>query len=70
MIKKIEVIIFGKEITGKQLQISKSAISSRSTATSLGCILDSKLNISQHVSCVFVNQLTTTYIALGGSANL
>ena len=30
----------------------KSIISSRSAATSLGCILDSKLNMSQHVSRV------------------
>ena len=31
---------------------SKSVISSRSAATSLGCILDSKLNMSQNVSRV------------------
>ena len=50
--KKIEVVIFGKDTTEKQLQIGKSVISSRSAATSLGCILDSKLNMSQHVSRV------------------
>ena len=50
--KKTEVVIFEKEITGKQLQIGKSVISSRSAATSLGCILDTKLNMSQHVSRV------------------
>ena len=50
--KKIGVIIFGKETTGKQLQIGKLVISSRSAATSFGCILDSKLNMSQHVSRV------------------
>ena len=50
--KKTEVVIFGKDITEKQLQIGKSVISSRSAATSLGCILDSKLNMSQHVSRV------------------
>ena len=50
--KKTEVVIFGKETIGKQLQIGKSAISSRSAVTSLGCILDSKLNMSQHVSRV------------------
>ena len=38
--------------TEKQLQIGKSVISSISAATSLGCILDSKLNMSQHVSRV------------------
>ena len=32
--------------------IGKSVISSRSAATSLRCILDSKLNMSQHVSRV------------------
>ena len=70
MIKKTEVVIFEKETTGKQLQIGKSVISSRSAATSLRCILDSKLNMSQHMCHVFVNQLTTTYIALGRSATL
>ena len=49
---KTEVVIFGKDTTEKQLQIGKSVISSRSAATSLGCILDSKLNMSQHVSRV------------------
>ena len=44
--------IFGKDTTEKQLQIGKSVISSISAATSLGCILDSKLNMSQHVSRV------------------
>ena len=34
------------------LLLNYSVISSRSAATSLGCILDSKLNMSQHVSCV------------------
>ena len=43
---------FGKETTGKQLQIGKSVNCSRSAATSLGCILDTKLNMSQHVSRV------------------
>ena len=38
--KKAEVVIFVKETTGKQLQTGKSVISSRSAATSLGCILD------------------------------
>ena len=47
---KTEVVIFGKDTTEKQLQIGKSVISSISAATSLGCILDSKLNMSQHVS--------------------
>ena len=50
--KKTEVVIFGKDATEKQLQIGKSVISSRSAATSLGCILDSKLNMSQQVSRV------------------
>ena len=50
--KKTEVVIFGKDTTEKQLQIGKSVISSRSAATSLGCILESKLNMSQHVSRV------------------
>ena len=50
--KKTEVVIIGKETTGKQLQIGKSVISSSSAATSLGCILDSKLNMSQQVSRV------------------
>ena len=50
--KKTEVVIFGKDTTEKQLHIGKSVISSRSAATSLGCILDSKLNMSQHVSRV------------------
>ena len=40
------------DTTEKQLQIGKSVISSRSAATSLGCILGSKLNTSQHVSRV------------------
>ena len=55
--KKTEVVIYGKETTGKQLQIGKSVINSRSAAISLGCILDSKLNMSQHVSrvCKSVN---------------
>ena len=69
MIKKTEVVNFGKEPTGKQLQIGKSDIISRSAATSLVCILDSKLYMSQHVSRV-CNQLTTTYIALERSATL
>ena len=57
---KTEVVIFGKDTTEKQLQIGKSVISSRSAATSLGCILDSKLNMSQHVSrvCKSANYLT------------
>ena len=38
--------------TLKQLQIGKSVISSISAATSLGCIMGSKLNMSQHVSRV------------------
>ena len=46
------MVIFGKDTTEKQLQIGKSVISSRFAATSLGCILDSKLNMSQHVSRV------------------
>ena len=46
------MVIFGKDTTEKQLQIGKSVISSRSAATSLGCILDSKLNMSQHLSRV------------------
>ena len=46
------MVIFGKETIGKQLQIGKSVISSTSAATSLGSILDSKLNMSQHVSRV------------------
>ena len=50
--KITEVVIFGKETIGKQLQIGKSAISSRSAVTSLGYILDSKLNMSQYVSRV------------------
>ena len=50
MIKKTEVFFGGKETTGKQLQIGKSVISSRSAATSLGCITN--LNMSQHVSRV------------------
>ena len=49
---KTEVVIFGQDTTEKQLQIGKSVISSISAATSLGCILDSKLNMSQHVSRV------------------
>ena len=49
---KNEAVIFGKETTEKQLQIGKSVISSRSAATTLGCILDSKLNMSLHVSRV------------------
>ena len=52
MIKKTELVIFRKETTRKQLQIGKSVISSKSAATSLECILDSKLNMSQHVSRV------------------
>ena len=51
--KTTEVVIFGKETTEKQQQIGISDISSRSAATSLGCILDSKLNMSQHVSRVY-----------------
>ena len=50
--KQTEVVIFGKDTTEKQLQIGKSVISSRSAATNLGCIIDSKLNMSQHVSRV------------------
>ena len=53
--KKAEVVNFGKDTchtTEKQLQIGKSVISSRSAATSLGCILDSKFNMSQDVSRV------------------
>ena len=50
--KKPEVVIFGKDTTEKQLQIDKSVISSRSAVISLGRILDSKLNMSQHVSRV------------------
>ena len=49
---KTEVLIFGKDTTEKQLQIGKSVISSRSAATRLGCILASKLNMSQNVSRV------------------
>ena len=58
--KKTEVVIFGKDTTEKQLQIGKSVISIRSAATSLGCILDSKLNMSQHVSRVC--KLTNYYL--------
>ena len=43
---KTEVVIFGKDNTEKQLQIGKSVISSIFAATSLECILDSKLNMS------------------------
>ena len=41
-----------QDTTEKLLHIGKSVISSRSAATSLGCILDLKLNMSQHVSRV------------------
>ena len=67
---KTEVVIFGKDTTEKQLQIGKSVISSISAATSLGRILDSKLNMSQHVSRVCKSANYTTYIALGRSATL
>ena len=50
--KKPVVVIFGKETTRKQLQIGESIISSKSAATSIECILDLKLNMSQHVSRV------------------
>ena len=40
MIKKTEVVIFGKDTTEKQLQIGKSVISGRFAVTSLGCILE------------------------------
>ena len=50
--KITEVVIFEKDTTEKQLQIGKSVISSRSAATSLGCILNSELNMSPHVSRV------------------
>ena len=46
------MVIFGKETTGKQLQIGQLVNSSRGAATSVGYILDSKLNMSQHVSRV------------------
>ena len=46
---KTEVVIFGKDTTEKKLQIGKSVISGISAATSLGCILDSKLNMSNFV---------------------
>ena len=48
--QEAKVVIFEKETTGKQLQIGKSVISSRSATTSLRCILDSKLNILHQVS--------------------
>ena len=60
MIKQCcNIVIFGKDTTEKQLQIGKSVISSISAATSLGCILDSKLNMSQHVSRVCKSATST-----------
>ena len=51
--QKTEVVKFGREFTGKHLQIGDAAICSNSSATSLGCTLDSSLNMSQHASRVF-----------------
>ena len=68
--EKPVVVIFGRETPGKQLQIGKSVISSRSAATSLRCIWNSKLNMSQHVSRVCKSANYYTYIALGRSATL
>ena len=47
--QKTEVVKFGREFTGNHLQIGEASIcSSCSSATSLGCTLDSSLNMSLH----------------------
>ena len=50
--QKTEVVNFGREFTGNQLQIGEASICSSSSATSLGCTLDSPLNMSLHASRV------------------
>ena len=50
--KKTEVVKFGREFTGNHLQIGEASICSSSSATSLGCTLDSSLNMSLHASRV------------------
>ena len=50
--QKTEVAKFGREFTGNHLQIGEASISSSSSATSLGCTLDSSLNMSLHASRV------------------
>ena len=48
--QKTEVVKFGREFTGKHLQIGDAAICNSSSATSLRCTLDSSLNMSLHAS--------------------
>ena len=55
--KKNEIVIFGKETTGKQLQIGKSVISSRSAAHVWDVFWTQQCRKTCHA---FVNQLTTT----------
>ena len=50
--QKTEVVKFGREFTGNHLQIGEASICSSSSATSLGCTLDSSLNMSLHASGV------------------
>ena len=50
--QKTEVVKFGREFTRKHLQIGEAAICSSSSATSLGCALDSSLNMSLYASRV------------------
>ena len=50
--QKTELVKFGKEFTGKHLQIGEVALCSSSSARSLGCTLDSSLNMSLHASRV------------------
>ena len=50
--QKTEVVKFGTELTGNHLQIGEASICSSSSATSLGCTLDSSLNMSLHASRV------------------
>ena len=50
--QKTEVVNFGREFTGNHLQIGEASICSSSSETSLGCTLDSSLNMSLHASRV------------------
>ena len=50
--QKTKVVKFGMKFTGKHLQVGDAAICSSSSATILGCTLDSSLKMSLHASRV------------------
>ena len=58
----IDVVKFGKEFIGNHLQIGNAAIYSSSSATCLGCTLNSSLNMSLYMRESRVCKSTNYYL--------